>query len=237
MKNEKKKTRWAVLLDSFDRLSKGNEVRIREVLPHSWHGGSNLETEDVRIKVFAVKEVAPNMLLVHADKADYYMYNYRLSEHNLCFPSKWNWRACKPVKMGEQICFTRKIQQNGFREESFMTNPVFKIDVIYQGLLIAWCKDREKGNDIGYVIDEIVVYSTGATCGQHYWVWNMPIQSLNEKTTASITVDLGGEYISKSVEFTPRSAKSIGNDWTLLEGDDGNFYIWTTSMDYGWCED
>lgn len=235
MKNEKKKQKWAVLLDSCERLSKGNKVRVREIIPYSFHGGSCLENEVTNITIFAVKEVSANMLLVHADKADYYMYNYCLSKNNLCFPSNEKWYTDDVIKTGEPICFTRTIQQNNFKEECFTTNPVFKIDVIYQGLVIAWCKDRVKGDDIGYVVN--TSHPTEATCGQYYWLWNTTILSPGEKTDAKITIDLAGEYVSHYIEFTPKSAKPIGADWSLIEGDDGNFYIRTLSMDYGWHED
>ncbi len=240
MNNEKKKTKWAVLLDNCDRLSEGNKVKIREVTPYSSHGGSSLETEVVTIKVLAVEEVASNMVLVRTDKVDYYMYNYRLSQKNVCIPSNEQWYAYDAIKIGEQICFTRSIARNNFNEECFMTNPVYKMDVIYQGLAIAWCKDRIKGDDIGYVVN--TNDPTEAICGQYYWAWDMSFLSPGEETDAKITVDLAGEYVNKSIKFTPKSAKPIGAigtkfEWTLLEGEDGNFYIWTIPMDYGWCED
>lgn len=87
---------------------------------------------------------------------------------------------------------------------------------------IAWCKDRELGNDIGYVIE--MTDSQNAPKGNYFWAWNVDISALEEEGNARICVDLLGEKASVNGMLIAKNITAFGN-WSLIEGDDGNFYI------------
>lgn len=237
MKNENRRQKWAVLLDDAERLSKGEKITIEEVFSRAGHGGGYLETKIKTIEVSGVKEAAPNMLIVQAGDTDYYMYNYNLSRCNVVFPTDKHWSIDTELQIGKQIRFTRSIKRNGFEEECRMSNPVFKMQVIHPNMLIAWCKDRELGDDIGYCIGN----GFGATCseeaptGNCFWLWDVENPVCGHKTNAKICVDLAGKKASAYVTFVPKRGMRMG-EWTLIAAKDGNCYIWQYPFDREWIE-
>lgn len=230
MNNENRKE-WAILLSG--NLAKGETIVIQIVRPCGGHGGGYLDRETETIKVSNVKELKPNMLLVQTEDMDYYMYNYKLYGQNLSYIDGDNgWSIEEKPKIGEDCLFSR-LEKKGCRAEGFLTNnPVFKIDVIHARLAIAWCKD-EMGEDVGYVIKSKTFKD--APTGNYYWIWNLEAQKAGKKTIGYITVDFAGKGVTSFVSFVPQRATAIGN-WTILEAEDGNFYIWQVPIEIGWEE-
>lgn len=224
MKGETRETKWAVLLSHEKELSKGNNIMIKDVEPYALHGGSYLETGSSKfVTISDVKKIAPNMLLVETDDADYYMYCYNLSDKKLRVSAEECGRLLSGYpKIGKKLRFEREST----------VNSVFKIDAIYKGLQIAWCKD-ESEEDIGYIID---IDKTGdSIIGNYHWLWSTSVITAGRECDAKITVDLAGKHITKHICFVPKSATPIGEN-TLIEGEDGNYYIRMFPMDRCWRE-
>lgn len=233
MKRETRETKWAVVLDHYREIFIGNRIQIEEIVPCGGHGGSYLETEIKHVTISDVKKIAPNMLLVSTRDTDYYMYLYKLSDKNLCVPTKESWNLSSGYpEIGEKLLFERSIKANSFKPENLLTNPVFKIDVIYKGLQIAWCKD-DSGRDIGYIVDVNEVGNS--TTGNYYWLWNAGGHTAGQESAAKITVDLAGKRITKCIHFVPKSAISMG-EYTIIVGEDGNYYIRMLPMSRCWRE-
>lgn len=207
---------------------------IKEITACASHGGSYLETEIKHVTISDIKKIASNILLVSTHHTDYYMYCYNLSDKSLCVPANEGWYLLSDhPEIGKKLFFERSITETSFKPESLSTNPVFKIDVIYKGLQIAWCKDNSVGMDIGYIVD---IDETGeSTTGNYYWLWNTCAHAAGQDDDGSITVDLAGEHVTKHIRFVPKKAISMG-EYTIIVGEDGNYYIRMLPMDRCWCE-
>ena len=237
MKGETRETKWAVLLDHYRNVSIGNKVKIETITPCGGHGGGYLDVEIETIKISDIKKIASNMLLVSTHDTDYYMYCYKLSDKSLYVPANENWLlSSRYPQIGEKLLFERDVTANPAKDEPLLTNPVFKIDIIYKGLQIAWCKDNSVGKDIGYIIDihETDKASEEAT-GNYYWLWNTGVLTAGQEKDAKITVDLSGKRITRCMRFIPKSAISM-EGYTIIVGEDGNYYIRMLPMDRCWRE-
>lgn len=229
MNNENRKE-WAILLSG--NLAKGETIVIQIVRPCGGHGGGYLDREAETIKVSNVKELKPNMLLVQTDDMDYYMYNYKLYGQKLSYIDGNNgWSIEEKPEIGRKCVFTRRSKNKNSREEIRESpNSIFKIDVMHPNLAIAWCKDGV-GEDIGYVIRTETF--PDAPTGNYYWIWNLEALKAGEKAIGEIIVGLSKKGVKSFVSFVPKKATAIG-DWTIIEAEDGNFYIWQVPMEIGW---
>lgn len=236
MTDEKRKTKWAILVGKEGRLSKGEKVMIRVITPYGGHV-AGWEAEDIQtITVSEVTEMAPNMVKVQSEESaeeDYYIYNYSFPNKSFCSPETVGWREVDAPAMpliGEHMTFTRR---RNLKDEVLHTNPVLKIDVLSTKRIIAWCKDKEIGHDIGYIMS--VREAKSAPTGNFFWLWNIGIQRPNQEERCNVTMFLNGELFTDDINFVPKSAEALG-DATLFEGVDGNFYIAQNPIASCWRE-
>lgn len=236
MTNEERKTKWAVLISKRERLAKGEEVMIRVITSYGGHI-AGLEEEDIQtITVSDITEIAPNMVKVQSEESaevDYYIYNYSFPNKSLCSPETVGWREVDAPAMpliGEHMTFTRRRK---FKDEVLHTNPVLNIDVLSTRKIIAWCKDKEIGHDIGYIMS--VKDAKPVPKGNFFWLWSIGIQRPNQEDLCKVTMFLNGELFTDDINFVPKSAKALG-DSTLFEGEDGNFYITHNPITSCWKE-
>lgn len=228
MTDEKRKTKWAVPVGKRQILNgKGQKIFIREILPFGGHGGGGIETGAMQeITISDVEVFASNMMKVQTEEEDYYMYNYSFPNKSLMIPARAEWIDLDTPQIpliGERITLARRCKQNNFKGEVFHTNPVLSIEVLNEKMVIAWCKDKEVGQDMGYVLN--VKDANPAPKCNAYWLWNIGCQRPNQREDMCyITIDIEGDIFSADIGFTPKSAQALG-DATLFEGEDGNFYI------------
>lgn len=226
MVQEKRKTKWAVLWNKKGDLKEGEEILIQEISPFGGHGGGGIEKVVKLITVVKAEEVAPNMTRVQTKLEDYYIYNYSFPQQNICFPVREGWHRFDSPEMpgiGERMTLARSCKANHFKEELTMTNPVIRIEVITSKHIIAWCKDKSIGDDIGYVIN--VNNADPAPKGNFYWLWSVGHEiTKGEEGICNVTVEIAKELYTSDIKLLPKNATEIGNA-TLFEGEDGNFYI------------
>lgn len=237
MAEEKRKTKWAVNWSNKEYFKKGEEIIIQEISPFGGHGGGGIEKEVKLITVVKEEVVAPNMTRVQTELEDYYIYNYSFHQQNICFPVREGWHRFDSPEMpviGERMTLTRSRKENYFKEELTTTNPVIRTEIITSKHIIAWCKDKSIGNDIGYVIN--VSNANPAPKGNFYWLWSVGHKlPKGEEVRCNVTVEIAKELYTSGINLLPKNATEIGNA-TLFEGEDGNFYITQYPITLCWKE-
>lgn len=219
MAEEKRKTKWAIPWSNREYIKEGNKILLKEISSLGTYG------EIVDVKAIKIEHIAPNMLQVQTELEDYYIYDDSFLKGNIGFPAREGWRYIDSDRMpdiGERMNFARECENSDLKKETIFTNPVYKIDVISPRHIIAWCKEKMLGKDVGYVIE--VREAKPAPKGNYYWIGSIENPCPRKKGIWKLTMEFEHLPNTTSIDFVPKNVKEIG-DATLIEDENGVFYI------------